>query len=41
MTMRWAQAARWCATAQGNAENESESEICHVNESESEYLIEM
>ena len=36
--MRWAWEARWCAAAQENAENESESEICYVYKSE--YLIE-
>ena len=40
MKVRWAQAERWFAAAQENAENESESELCHVNEIESEYVIE-
>ena len=33
--MRQAQGARWCTAAQ-----ESKREICHIIESESEYLIE-
>ena len=35
MTMRWAWAARWCAAAQ-----ESDSESCHINESEVDNLVE-